>query len=220
MYSNIEKPIELEKHIDLIKTLTVNWQSALGADCQPKNGFFTQGKTVIDPFIKGWRLPWDMIDNDKAYDFNYHLTINPDPQCDWITSVTDLKSHKKKFREFITELLKDKLYSNILAVYEYGKNGKQYGKVHFHILFKTNKVNKLVDIAIKHFGVNIKTRWAKTVVKKLITCNKCLPSNSTNQEKVDNYREQIDYIMKEYMQKETHNRLKCLYSNIIKNSTE
>ena len=99
-------------------------------------------------------------------------------------------------------------------MYEYGKHGKEYGKVHYHILLQTNKINKFIEMAISYFGTNNKTRWRNTIVKKQITIDRSVGANASIDEKVLNYRSQIDYIMNKYMKKESQNRHKCLYTNM------
>ncbi len=211
MSNTIENTIEIEKK------LTVDWQSAsLVQTANPEFGFFSKGTPMECPLKPGWRLPWDILDYDNLYDMQYHVTINPDPQCDWITSCNDLKLHNRKYKEFLRECQKNKLYKNIISVYEYGKHGKEYGKVHYHILLQTNKINKFVEMAISYFGTNNKTRWRNTIVKKQISIDKSIGVDATNEEKVLNYRSQIDYIMNKYMKKESQNRHKCLYTNMNK----
>lgn len=207
----------IEKPIDLIKTLTVDWQSNLLVQtANPDIGFFNKVVTQTDPLKKGWRLPWDILDDENINSMNYHVTINPDPHCDWITQVNDLKTHNNRYRLFLRDCIKNRLYKNIISVYEYGKNGKEYGKVHYHILLQTNKINKFIEMAITYFGTSNKTRWRNTVVKAPITIDKCLNTYASDIEKVENYRKQINYIMEKYMRKESQNRHKCLYTNMEK----
>lgn len=206
MYSNIEK------------ALTINWQSnTLVQTANPQCDFFNKSSSQeVDNLKDRWRLPWDMLDYENLYDMQYHITINPDPQCDWITSCNDLKIHNIRFRQFIREAEKYLLYSNIISVYEYGKRGKEYGKVHWHILLQTTKIDEFIKMAIKYFGTDNNKRWKNTIINKKITIDKSLRRKATKEEKVDNYKSQIDYIIKKYMKKETHNRIKCLYSNMKK----
>ncbi len=212
MSSNI-----VEKHIEIEKSLTIDWQSnPLVRTANSDLGFFQKVVTQTDPLKQGWRLPWDNIDMEKLYEMKYHVTINPDPQCGWITSCNDLKTHNNHYREFIRECKKLKYFKNIISVYEYGKNGKEYGKIHYHILLQTNKINKFIEMAITYFGTSNKTRWRNTVVKSTITLDRKLSDNATNEEKVNNNKQQINYIMSKYMRKESQNRVKCLYTNMVK----
>lgn len=70
-------------------------------------------------------------------------------------------------------------------------------------------------MAISYFGSNNKTRWRNTVVKKPITLDRNVPVDATDAMKVENYRSQIDSILK-YLKKESQNRHKCLYTNMVK----
>lgn len=221
----VKKPIELiENTIDLAesqaiqKSLTIDWgNSPLGASC-PKitPGMFTPGNPIVCPFKPGWRRPWDDIDMSALYEMNYHITINPDPMNQLSKDVYDKKVMFTIFRQFLEECKKNKYYKNIICVYEYGAKGKRYGKLHFHCLFKTHCCNKIKEIACKYFGSSKKNRHITTVVVKRITIDKVSGDIRSDQEKVDNYKEQVDYIMHKYMKKETQNKVKCLYSNMIK----
>lgn len=208
---SIEKPIEIEKK------LTIDWQSSLLVQTANSHFDFMKKLTPLTcQFKQSWRLPWEMLDDEHLYKMQYHVTINPDPEVEWFTSGNDLKLHNSKFREFLTECKKETLYKNIIVVYEYGTRGREYGKLHWHILLSTNKINKFIEMAISLFGTKKKSRWTNTVVKKAITIDKKLGIHATDEEKVENYRDQINYIMKEYMKKESQNKKKCLYTNMVK----
>ncbi len=212
MSSNI-----VEKHIEIEKKLTVDWQSTpLVQTANSEIGFFQKVVNQTCPLKPGWRLPWENIDMENVYNMKYHVTINPDPKCEWITSCNDLKTHNNRYREFIRDCKINKLFKNIISVYEYGKNGKEYGKVHYHILLQTNKINKFIEMAIMYFGTSNKTRWRNTVVKNEISLDKSLSHDATNEQKVENHKQQVNYIMCKYMKKESQNRLKCLYTNMVK----
>ncbi len=212
MSSNI-----VENTIEIEKKLTVDWQSnLLVRTANSEFGFFNKVVQQTCPLKNGWRLPWDILDYEDIGHMNYHVTINPDPRVDWMTQCNDLKTHNIKYREFLLECKKQKLYKNIISVYEYGKNGKEYGKVHYHILLQTNKINKFIEMAITYFGTACKSRWRNTVVKSPIKVDRKLSEYATDIEKVQNYKEQINYIMCKYMRKESQNRKKCLYTNMVK----
>jgi hypothetical protein len=180
-------------------------------------GFFSKKDIVITcPLKQGWRLPWDNIDYEDLYNMKYSITINPDPQCGWMTSCNDLKLHNNRLKSFLRECKKIKAFKNIILVYEYGKNGKEYGKVHYHILLSTNKINKFTEMAISYFGSDSNTRrWRNTVVNHPIKIDRKVPTDAPESVKVENYHSQIDRILK-YFKKESQNRHKCLYTNMVK----
>ena len=117
-------------------------------------------------------------------------------------------------RLFLRELKKNKLYDNIICVYEYGTRGKTYGKLHWHILFKSRAIRKIEEISNRYFATS-KARARHTTVIKKIRIDKSYADRS-DEDKVENYHSQVDYIMKKYMQKETQNKVKCLYTNLVK----
>jgi len=205
--------IEMVNDLDLEKTLSINWGTTTLVPSAPKSNFWTSCQnTIVDPFKQGWRLPWDMLDKTDLYKMNYHVTISPDPIHE-----TDFYSRKvanKVLRQFLRELKKNKLYDNIICVYEYGTRGKTYGKLHWHILFKSRAIRKIEEISNRYFATS-KGRARHTTVIKKIRIDKSYADRS-DEDKVENYHAQVDYIMKKYMQKETQNKVKCLYTNLVK----
>ncbi|WP_168169805.1 hypothetical protein [Candidatus Izimaplasma sp. ZiA1] len=175
------------------------------------NGFSQLKQASYCPFDKGWRLPWDMINLDNLYKMNYHVTISPDPLHS--EDFYDRKYANKVFRQFLNELKKNNLYSNIISVYEYGPRGKKYGKLHWHILFRTSKVRKIETISNTFFGTTPKRCKATTVVKR-IRIDKNYVARS-DKDKIANYHKQVEFIMNNYMKKEQHNKHKCLYTDMI-----
>ena len=212
--------IDITESNTIDKFLTVDWgNKPLGVSCpKSNNGFFSIGSNpTVCPFRNGWRRPWDDLDMKELYNMNYHITINPDPLNQLDNDVYSKKLMFKIFRQFLLELKNKKYYKNIISVYEYGEKGKKYGKLHFHILFKTHCCNKIKEVACKYFGSHSKKRHRNTVVVKRITIDKSLNSDEyTVEQKVENYRSQCDYLLHKYMKKESQNRVKCLYSNLVK----
>ena len=205
--------IEMNNDLDLEKVLSINWGTTTLVPSAPKSNFWTTVQnTIVDPFRQGWRLPWDMLDKKDLYKMNYHVTISPDPIHE-----TDFYSRKvanKVLRQFLLELKKNMLFDNIICVYEYGTRGKKYGKLHWHILFKTRYIRKIEEVSNRYFATS-KSRARHTTVIKRIRIDKT-HADSSDEVKVENYKQQIDYIMQKYMQKETQNKTKCLYTNLIK----
>ena len=158
-----------------------------------------------------WRKPWDMLPNDYPEKFNYHITINPDPKCDWIVdnNCTDKKTHHKQLREFLKESFNLKLFSDVCIIYEYGRYGKKYGKLHYHCLFRTNTSAKLQIKAFEYFR-HRSTKNTRAVVSKRITHS--LKRSETHNMLLMKSSQLANkhYIYNQYFRKETHNKIKCL----------
>jgi len=215
-----ENTIDLQESNTIEKLLSVDWgNKPLGVSCPKISPWFHSlgYNPLVCPFKEGWRRPWEDLDMSELYNMNYHITINPDPLNKLNNDVYAKKLMFKVFRQFLLELKNNKYYKNIISVYEYGPKGKKYGKLHFHILFKTHACNKIKERAIKYFGSNTQSRHRTTVVVKRITIDKSFQSDQyTPIQKKQNYNSQCDYILNKYFMKETHNKVKCLYSNLIK----
>lgn len=197
---------------EIKKLLSIEWgTSPLVPSAPTKNGFRLLDKNAVQcDFKNNWRMPWDMLDRTELYKMNYHVTISPDPVHE--EDFYNKKIAHKVLRLFLEEIKKKGLYKNIIIVYEYGKRGKKYGKLHWHILFASNKIRKIEEISNNYFATTKKRARNTTVVKRIRIDKNMVDSN--DEMKVKNYRSQIDYIMSEYMQKETQNKIKMLYSNM------
>lgn len=158
-----------------------------------------------------WRKPWAMLPNDYPEKFNYHMTINPDPKCDWIinNNCVDKKTIHKQLRSFLKECFYLKLFSDVCIIYEYGRYGKKYGKLHYHCLFRTAKSGKLTEKAFEYFKHRTTKSCSAVVCKRIThslrtseTHNMLLMKSSTLSNK--------HYIYTNYFRKETHNKIKCL----------
>jgi len=158
-----------------------------------------------------WRKPWDMLPDDYPEKFNYHITINPDPKCTWIVDndCRDRKTHHKQLRKFLKESFYLKLFSDVVVIYEYGKYGKKYGKLHYHCLFRTSKSGKLTAKGFEYFK-HTGTKSACAVVCKRITHS--LRKSETHNMLLMKASQLANkfYIFKEYFRKESHNKVKCL----------
>jgi len=173
------------------------------------NWFSHNGTPQTCPFKSRWRIPWSNIDHNKVLDMNYSITINPDPNLSWLDDTRDRKLLNSKLRETLRICKINKLYKDIIVIYEYGKKGKRYGKLHYHLLVNSKKINLFCEEFIKTFGTT-KKRWKLTVVKKLIKSDYGIPIEF----KIDNLITQKKYIYETYFRKEVHNKIKCLYSSI------
>lgn len=158
---------------------------------------------------ENWRKPYALFPEGYHKQFNYSFTINPDPRCKWIkdNDCRDRKSHHARLREFISDAHAKKLFSAVIVIYEYGKYGKKFGKLHYHLLFRTAKAKMLQDNALTYFTDNKANNHA--VVKKRIThslkkleASPIMMKTSLNQNK--------RYIFETYFRKEQPCKTKCL----------
>lgn len=154
------------------------------------------------------RIPWDLV--EKSYDYNYHLTISPDHKR-YDGNHNDRKVMCEILRKWILTMKEKKLIKKFICVYEYGKHGKEYGHLHFHILLLSHKCNILKDEANAEFGTtSIRKKYTTRMTRIKINP---LFDQSTPQEKLSDYKKQIDYIYTNYLQKESHNKVKCLFTD-------
>lgn len=163
---------------------------------------------------QNWRTPWDKLPMQFPSIFNYHFTINPDPKCSWITNndCRCRKTHHKQLREFLSDAYNQKLFSNTCIVYEYGKYGKKFGKLHYHCLFRTAKAKKLQQCAFRYFK-HTSTKSDRSCVYKMISHSlkkDTLNLSWYNSLKKCSLLESKRYIYNNYFRKENHNKIKCL----------
>lgn len=176
---------------------------------------FPLANEKIDPvglmLHKNWRKPWDMLPSDYPEKFNYHMTINPDPKCTWIidNNCRDRKTHHKQLRSFLKEAFYLKLFSDVVIIYEYGKYGKKFGKLHYHCLFKTNKSGKLTAKAFEYFK-HRSTKSSSAIVTKRITHSLKKGDNHSALLMKASQLSSKNYIYINYFRKETHNKMHCL----------
>jgi len=138
------------------------------------------------------RMPWELIVPKHYKGMNFFFTINPDPDLDFY-------ENKKKFLIpkvlILLDKLKDEgLVKKSIVIYEWGKFGKKHGKLHFHGMLQTKDKQSCIDKINKIFNKKHNCRHRTTRFNHIKTV-------------ADRNR------MVKYMQKEQHNKLKCLYWN-------
>lgn len=142
---------------------------------KPKNGSFFKKKnnpSKIDYFQQGWRCPWSEIDMQYKYLFNFHITINPDPKCEWMTNCQDRKLHNNKLREFIMKI-KRKVYINIFCVYmSMVLKVKAMANCIITSFLKTHASEAIRKEANIIFGTTKKRCYMTTIVKPIKVDNK------------------------------------------------
>ena len=164
-----------------------------GEFCVRCLGNSTQIKPWKDKFR--YNLNWDDISENSLKGYNFFLTLNPDPSCDWYIGDLDKKSIIPKYLEMIEYLKFQYIIKSSLSIYEFGKNGKKNGKIHFHALIKTSNKKELIENVLKNF--NNRTNMKHRTVQ-------CRHLRSVDDR---NYQFNI------YMRKESHNKQKCLFKN-------
>lgn len=162
-----------------------------------------------DQWIKdGWRVPWDHIDIDKMGSKYrcYSVTINPHPEK-VVDHHNDRKFIHEMYRTFLRMLNNNNYFRNIISVYEYGKKGKKYGRLHYHILLETRFIRKVEEIGYKIFGKPTE-KYRYTLKIKPVTVD----YGTIEENYVANYRHNIEKVFN-YYTKESHNKELCLFAS-------
>ena len=139
------------------------------------------------------RVPWDLIPDEHFKGMNFMININPDPNCDWYTSHNDKDNLIPRMISLIQESLTNSIIKKATIVYEYGKFGKEHGKLHFHGLVSTTKKQELQKNILKQFNSKKNLSHITLQIKHV-------------KSPVDRQR----YL--NYMKKESQNKTKCLYT--------
>ena len=148
-----------------------------------------------DPVLwkdKHYRCPWELIPEKDMKGMNFFFTLNIDPSIDGYENTK--KYQIPKVLMFMKNMQMDKIISKYVIIYEWGKQGKSYGKLHFHGFIKTIKRNEFEDQVCKEFNrqTNARHRTIQTSPNKDV---------ATRQRRIN------------YLKKETQNKIKCLHWN-------
>lgn len=153
-----------------------------------------RGSASVDPWIRSQtRVLWDNVPA-KSYKGNMFLTLNPDPNCEWYTTHTDKKLLVTKYLSLIQYLKDTHKIKSSVSVYEYGKEGKKNGKLHFHAVLRTEEKDQVENAILKEFNQRSNAKH-RTLNIKII-------------KKVADRENMIAYL-----KKEQQNKKKCLYYN-------
>ena len=139
------------------------------------------------------RVPWDLIPECHFRGMNFMVNINPDANCDWYTHDTDKQNLVPRLISLIEESKTKSLINKATFVYEYGKFGKQHGKLHFHGLIQTNKKQEFLKIISNKFNQR------KNLIHRTCVIKHCKSPDDRNR-------------FLNYMKKESQNKTKCLYT--------
>lgn len=181
--------------------LTVNMNNISTKTYSNDNKSFPLSRVLIllvdstrpSPWIRDHlRAPWTFFEVKHLKGMNFFITVNPDPDIDYY------KNTKKFLLPLMIKLMEKlkrlDIISKYCIIYEWGKLGKQHGKLHFHGFIKTKMRFKVFEEVNKTFNKRSNLRHRTT---------------------------RIDYIkslddrdrMLSYCKKEQQNKLKCLFYN-------
>lgn len=137
------------------------------------------------------------IQEKNAIGCNIFWTLNSDNRLTW--NVYDLSTHNSKLYNIFLYARSIQLLTKVICVYEYGKGGKDSGKLHYHFLTQLNSSldnnarDKFRKLLLKNFNKRAAVRH-RTVNDRLIV----------------DVSDRKRLIL--YMKKESQNRQKCGYS--------
>lgn len=154
-------------------------------------GNSTQIPPWKNPF--SYQIKWKDIKECSLKGFNFFLTLNPDPSCDWYTTDRDKKVLIPKFLTMMETLRYSGKLKSCVCIYEYGKGGKKGGKMHFHVLLKTRFKHEMLEVVYNIFNNRTNCRH------RTVQCRNLRSVDDRN------------YQFYQYMRKESHNQETCLY---------
>lgn len=82
------------------------------------------------PWTPYYRVPWLNITDKDLQSCNLSFNLNPDMRVDF--DCKDRLVTNPMLMQVFWDLKCDAIVKKIICVYEYGKQGKQHGKLHFH----------------------------------------------------------------------------------------
>lgn len=190
--------INTEKHIDLNKLLTIDFSLKKPIEMSKKtssmNGVLYLGDSTPNPPWKTdqYRSPWELLDDNHLKGMNFIWTLNCDP------AVENYANTKKVQIPLLLNLLDNIKFSGdmqkSIVVYEWGKQGKRHGKLHFHGMLKTHNKNQVTQEFLKVFNSRLAISHRTFHIKHVRT--------------VDDRTRYLNY-----MKKEQQNKKRCLYYN-------
>lgn len=133
------------------------------------------------------RYPWDLIKTDYYKGLNLVINLNPDPN-----KIEDYNNKALVNKILIDYIESDEKVQKAIGVYEWGKYGPKYGKLHYHIILKTNH-RKMVEEELQ----------------KLFNCRRNLRQVTITSKVIKDNKHKQDYL--NYMKKEQQNKVKCLF---------
>ncbi len=151
----------------------------------PGEAAFPLGKRPPNHIVT--RYPWEQIPDKWYQGLNLTLNLNPDPN-----KINDYNNKKLVNNILLHYINNEILIQKAIGVYEWGKNGAHYGKLHYHIAIKTTD-RKTVEEKINNIFNKRTNLKCKTLTSKPFR----------------DVKHRTDYI--KYMKKEQQNKIKCLF---------
>lgn len=133
------------------------------------------------------RYPWEMIPEEYIRGINLVINLNPDPN-----KIEDYNNKKLVNNMLMHYIDNEKNITKAIGVYEWGKNGPKYGKLHYHMLLKTSN-RKVVEENLSELFNDRRNLKCRTINTKFIK----------------DVKHRTDYL--NYMKKEQQNKIKCLF---------
>ena len=178
-----------KKHIDLSKSdisqkLTIDFIIRGPSNCTIPG---TAAPLGDRPPTTQRRYPWDLIPETYYKGLNLVITLNPDT-----LKIEDYNNKKYVNNILINYINNEETIQKAIGVYEWGKQGAHYGKLHYHFLIKTLDRSRIEQNLLDLFNSRRNLR-DRTLYTKLI-------------KDVDHRNTAI-----KYLKKEQQNKSKCLF---------
>lgn len=133
------------------------------------------------------RYPWELISDSYYKGLNLTINLNPDPN-----KIEEYNNKKYVNNILINYIENEKTITKAIGVYEWGKNGPKYGKLHYHIILKTQN-----------------RKGVEESLSELFNCRRNLKCRTISSKHLKDVKHREDYV--NYMKKEQQNKNKTLF---------
>lgn len=151
------------------------------------------GRQIVPWKTKNYRSPWNQIPEQHLKGCNLSFNLNLD------THIIGYQNTRKwqipRILLFFEQLKQKSIIKKYIIVYEWGKEGKSHGKLHYHGMVKSSNRFEFEEEILNEFN-------------KRTQCK-----HRTLQTKIFNDVEHRSYLFNKYYRKETQNKIKCLMWN-------
>lgn len=133
------------------------------------------------------RYPWESVPSNWYQGLSLSLNLNPDPN-----KIEDYNNRKLVNNILLQYINNEAKIQKAIGVYEWGKYGAEYGKLHYHIALKTTHRKDVEEELLKLFNDRPNCAHRTLTVKPF-----------------KDVKHRTDFI--NYMKKENQNKIKCLF---------